>query len=68
MKKYKKYDHVSHFNHELKKNSTRNSDCVYMDIEEPEGHASETKFSLHRNGNKKMHFDFSFSQSNEVHI
>lgn len=43
------------------KNSTRNSDCVYMDIQEPEGHAIERKFSLDRNVKKIMHFDgFSF--------
>lgn len=35
-----------------------------MDIQEPEGHVSETKFSLNRNVNKIMHFDdFSFSYS-----
>lgn len=55
---------VSHFNCELKKNSTRNSDCVYTDIQEPERHATETKFSLNRNVKKIMHFyDFSFPYS-----
>lgn len=43
------------------KNSIRNSKCVYMDIQEPEGHVIETKFSLDRNMKKIMHFDgFSF--------